>query len=229
MPGFFISKADASGNRIAAADKELTPGPGQVEYPHEAAGAVLETAEGRTIQQQVVQDGRRRTWVWRGYPAWLQGYKNLWTVIEPLRSRYRTEFGAATPYIYIKEDVTDELKRSVFYSGTATAASATTVTDSAQAWGVNALVGYVVELTQGSGAGEFRTIISNTATQVTTPAWSPTVPDTTTKYAIRGKVSDWFRARVLEVSRDIQSERFLTYEETRLVFVIDDPTFIILD
>lgn len=225
MPGFFISKADQNGARISAADRELTPGPGKVEYPHEPAGDLLNTVDGRVIQQQPIKDGRLRAWVWRGYPGWLQTYKSLWLALEPLRSRYRKEYGAATPYIYVKEDVTEELKRLVTYTGTATAASGTTLTDTTQNWTTNALIGYELEIVQGLGAGQIRTVASNTATVLTlTLPWS-VQPDTSSKYVVRGKVSDWFRARAIEVSRSVMSERLLTYEETRFVFVIDDPSF----
>lgn len=223
--GFHIAKADENGSRITASERELSPGPTLVEYPTDPLGQILETADGRAIQQQPSKDNRRRAWVWQGYPAWFQKYKDLWALLEPMRSRLRKEGGAATPYVYVKDDVTDELRRLVTVAGTATTATASTLTDSSQGWTTNAFIGYTIEIIQATGAGQIRTIQSNTGTQVTVaPTWTVT-PDATSKYTIRGKVSDWFRVRVLQCSKQVAPAKQVTYEEIRFSFVVDDPAF----
>lgn len=68
-------------------------------------------------------------------------------------------------------------------SGTATAGAATTLTDSGKVWTVNAWAGYVVRTTGGTGSGQERVIVSNTATVLTVATWT-TNPDATTTYAI---------------------------------------------
>ncbi len=69
-------------------------------------------------------------------------------------------------------------------SGTATAGAAGTLTDSTQAWTANAYSGFSVYLVGGQGVGQFRTIVSNTATALTvTPNWT-TAPNNTSAYKI---------------------------------------------
>lgn len=68
--------------------------------------------------------------------------------------------------------------------GTATAGSATTLTDSSKAWAVDAWVGYSLYITAGTGAGQQRVVRSNTATVLTlSTAWT-TNPDATSLYAV---------------------------------------------
>ena len=56
---------------------------------------------------------------------------------------------------------------NTFVNGTATAGGANTMTDAGAAWGVDALVGKILILTGGTGAGQTRWITANTATQIT--------------------------------------------------------------
>ncbi len=81
----------------------------------------------------------------------------------------------------------DALKRSNEPSvdtGRATAGGAATLTDTAKEWEVNQWLGQVVEITEGTAKGEFRNIISNTATVLTVaPGWT-VVPDNTSWYRI---------------------------------------------
>lgn len=61
------------------------------------------------------------------------------------------------------------------------------LTDALQTWTVDNLRGQLIELTGGTGSGQFMPIISNTATVVTVPGCWSVAPDATTTYAIR----DW--------------------------------------
>jgi hypothetical protein len=71
-------------------------------------------------------------------------------------------------------------------TGTATAGAASTLTDSGKTWTVNEFAGLSITITAGTGAGQVRTIASNTATVITvSTAWT-TNPDTTSQYAIEG-------------------------------------------
>jgi hypothetical protein len=76
-------------------------------------------------------------------------------------------------------------------SGTSTGSNdATHLYDTGRAWAVNAKVGGQVVIAQGTGAGQTRTILANTATGVTVaPAWG-TTPDATSTYTLtRGGTS----------------------------------------
>lgn len=77
----------------------------------------------------------------------------------------------------------DKWGQEVLYTGTATAAGAATLTDAAQTWTTDELVGKYVKITGGDGKGQVRVILSNTATVITVSQnWSsgdlPTVSST---------------------------------------------------
>ncbi len=68
--------------------------------------------------------------------------------------------------------------------GTATGGTATTLTDTSKSWTVNEWAGFTVTITAGTGSGQSRTVVSNTANALTvSPAWS-SPPDVTSVYSI---------------------------------------------
>jgi hypothetical protein len=69
----------------------------------------------------------------------------------------------------------------------ATAGSTTTLTDSTQAWTVNAFANKVVTIVAGTGAGQSAIITSNTTTALTFPALS-TAPDATSTYRVNNNL-----------------------------------------
>ena len=73
-----------------------------------------------------------------------------------------------------------------FATGTATAGAATTLTNSAKTWTVNQWTNSQVRIVSGTGAGQIRTIASNTATVLTVSAAWTTNPDATSVYSIEG-------------------------------------------
>lgn len=75
---------------------------------------------------------------------------------------------------------------AVFASGTATAGAATTITNSAKAWGTNMWANYQVRITEGTGKGQIRVISSNTGTDLTVSASWAVNPDATSVYSIEG-------------------------------------------
>jgi len=75
-----------------------------------------------------------------------------------------------------------------FATGTATAGGATTLTNSAKTWGTNMWANYQVLIKSGTGAGQIRTIASNTGTVLTVSAAWVTNPDATSVYAIEGNI-----------------------------------------
>lgn len=72
-----------------------------------------------------------------------------------------------------------------FATGTATSATSTTLVNSGKAWATNQWTNYQVRIVSGTGAGQIRTIASNTGTALTVAAWT-TTPDATSVYAIEG-------------------------------------------
>jgi hypothetical protein len=73
-----------------------------------------------------------------------------------------------------------------FASGTATAGGASTLTNSGKAWGTNMWANYQIRITAGTGAGQIRTIASNTGTVITTSAAWAVNPSTDSVYSIEG-------------------------------------------
>jgi hypothetical protein len=78
-----------------------------------------------------------------------------------------------------------------FDTGTATAGASTTLTCGSKNWPVNAWNNFEIRILSGTGAGQIRTIASNTATVVTVSAAWTTNPDATSIFGIFGN-SDFF-------------------------------------
>jgi hypothetical protein len=66
----------------------------------------------------------------------------------------------------------------------ATNTPTTTLTDSTQSWTTNQWANAQVKITSGTGAGQTRTIVSNTGTTLTLLTNWTTIPDSTSKYEI---------------------------------------------
>jgi hypothetical protein len=74
----------------------------------------------------------------------------------------------------------------VFATGTATAGGANTLTNAAKNWASNQWTNSQLRLTAGTGAGQIRTVASNTATTLTLSSPWSTAPDTTSQYSLEG-------------------------------------------
>jgi len=107
--GFWFAYADNTGAIDNGTVTELMPKPTAVEYPQEPRAAQRETA-GSVVVQYANNDNRLRHWIWRGYPGWFASYQGLWAQLETLPGLRRLEAGNATPYVYLKEDETGELR-----------------------------------------------------------------------------------------------------------------------
>lgn len=73
-----------------------------------------------------------------------------------------------------------------FVNGTATAGASTTLTDTSKTWPVNGWANAQVRILSGTGAGQIRTIASNTANVLTVSAAWTVNPDATSVYRIEG-------------------------------------------
>lgn len=73
-----------------------------------------------------------------------------------------------------------------FATGTATSGSTNTIVNSAKTWTVNQWTNYQIRITAGTGAGQIRTIASNTGTVITVSSNWGTNPDATSQYSIEG-------------------------------------------
>ena len=73
-----------------------------------------------------------------------------------------------------------------FATGTATAGGANTLTNSAKAWTTNQWTNSQIRITAGTGAGQIRTVASNTGTVITVSSNWGTNPDATSQYSLEG-------------------------------------------
>ena len=71
-----------------------------------------------------------------------------------------------------------------FATGTATSGGASTISNSAKSWATNQWSNHQIRITGGTGAGQIRTISSNTGTQITVGSAWTTTPDSTSDYSI---------------------------------------------
>jgi len=69
-------------------------------------------------------------------------------------------------------------------AGTATGATATTLSDTSKSWGTNAHQYKLLRITAGTGSGQLAWIASNTATSITIAGQWTTVPNATSAYSI---------------------------------------------
>jgi hypothetical protein len=71
-------------------------------------------------------------------------------------------------------------------AGTATGGTSSTIVDSVKSWSTDRWKNMSIYITSGTGAGQSRSVVSNTGTTLTiSPAWN-TNPDTTSTYKIQG-------------------------------------------
>lgn len=113
--------------------------------------------------------------------------RRLYNLNRPaLDLRFAEGSGSATKDISLNKSV------GVVYgtNGMVTAATSTTISDSAKSWAVNEWADESVTIIYGTGAGQTRTIVSNTVTDLTISAAWATTPDTTSAYSVTSK-KEW--------------------------------------
>jgi hypothetical protein len=73
-----------------------------------------------------------------------------------------------------------------FSTGTTTSAGVSTLTSSTKNWTTNQWTNYQIRITSGTGAGQIRTVASNTTTIITVSTNWTIQPDNTSNYSIEG-------------------------------------------
>lgn len=95
---------------------------------------------------------------------------------------------ASTQYPKMLQLIGRRYMFNVLYASTATAGAASTLTNSGSSLNVDALSGFYIETTGGTGSGQIRKILRNTATIITVDIPWTTTPDNTTTYRVRNYV-----------------------------------------
>lgn len=158
------------------------------------SGAYLSAGtSGADVQIQTAIDAIRLgtgAWSGEGVVVLAPGTFNIANPIRLYSGIQLIGSGMAATHVKLEADSCCDMVQHIgiyTVSGTATSGAAATLTDTTKAWGVNALAGKFIYLSGGTGAGQRRTIISNTATVITVSTgatnWSVS-PDSTTTYDI---------------------------------------------
>ena len=153
------------------------------------------------------EDGQNLTFVSPSGTAWSLAQVDLYYRLLADAPIYRPKFfvfrdstfmllnTGAAPKLYING-----------WRGKATSGTVVRITDTAQAWTVDELVGLTAYVRSGAGAGaaSYRTIASNDATSFTVSADWPAVTDTSTEYVILGS-NRWIEVTGTGLTADVTS------------------------
>lgn len=124
----------------------------------------------------------RRYYVWNGGTAASGSFKNY----DPLLGVWTTLNVTGGPTSFLTDGkLVSTPGKDIFASGTATSVTTTTIVNAAKTWTPNQWCNYQIRITAGTGIGQIRTIVSNTATALTVATWT-TTPDATSQYEITG-------------------------------------------
>lgn len=230
--GFWVSMADASGNKVTA-DTEIYPAPTRVDYPNAELGEAVETADGRVVFQVSSADPRRRAWIWNNYGPEILSYERQYQFLDSLKARYRYARGLS-PFIYVFDGTTRrlDLNRRVRI-GTPITVSGTSVTIPniaslvADGYLKNAVLEILPATTNSSPAVfERRTVLAaatttNTILTLNTAFSSNTLNNSTLLLSWSQPV--WWKVRVLDTTRELRTEGGPPrYTESKFQFVLDD-------
>ncbi|MFH1226845.1 MAG: hypothetical protein V1701_02940 [Planctomycetota bacterium] len=102
-------------------------------------------------------------------------------------------------------------------TGQATAGGALTLTDASKNWPVDAWQDLIIEITEGTGKGQIRKVVSNTATVITVDAAWVTIPDATSHYRIGlyGVVTGSFTMAIEDGKADVAGVGILTLTDNQ--------------
>jgi hypothetical protein len=227
--GYWVAPATTAGSK-SSVETQLYPYPTTVEYPWQDIGNIQETADGRVVVQRSTHDGRRHTWTWSNYGSEVLPYERQYHMLRSLRARDRQTLGQS-PYIYVYDGTADgmQLRRSILFTNAAISGTTVSIPDLSGVVHTSALGNSWLEIlpaTGGSSAAYERrrvTAASNTSLTLEDSFSSDTLNNSDILLTWQQPV--WFRARVVEVTREIRSEGgAVRYSSSRLVFVVDDTS-----
>ena len=111
------------------------------------------------------------------------------TNVQAAIDEHQADKATLTDYAHVQTGVISLTLLVLSDSGTASAGAATTLTDSTKTWTVNAYTDQRVTITGGTGEGQSKYIVSNTATELTVDSAWTTNPDATSEYEISAWVA----------------------------------------
>jgi len=226
--GFWVAMADLAGAKTSL-ETQLNPAPTRVEYPNAELGDMVETADGRVVVQASSRDPRRRVWVWNNFGPEVVTYERQYRWLHQLSSRVRLSLGLS-PYIYVLDGTTNLLNRRRTHTTLATVTGTSTVYNLTTALS-NVAVEYlkhatvdVLPATSGGSTAPYerRSVVSATTGQITLDQ-ALTQPLLASQLLITWTEPAWWKARILDTTRDLREEGGRPrYSTSRFMFVIDE-------
>lgn len=105
---FYVCPALANGDRDVGAEIILFPNPTYVEYGDRLRFEIVES-EARAIKQFSDTNPREKKWVWVNYRIHVPRYESQYQTLFSMQEHVRVEIASGSPYVYLKETVTDML------------------------------------------------------------------------------------------------------------------------
>lgn len=161
-------------------------------------GKAVSTAKMANVEQNGTATAGSTTTLTDSTKAWVvDEFKNHWVLIVDgtgegqmvkIVSNTATQltFGALATGLDATSVYQISGSKPAFASGLATAGAGSTMTNGAKSWTTNQWTNYQVRIVSGTGAGQIRTIASNTGTVLTVSSAWGTNPDSTSVYVIEG-------------------------------------------
>lgn len=230
--GFWVSMADANGNKLAP-ETEIYPAPTRTDYPGQELGEAVETADGRVVYQVSNNDPRRRAWIWNNYGPEITTYERQYRFLESLKSRYRYARGLS-PFVYVFDGTTQRLNANRrLRIGTPITLAGTQITipnvsaKVADAYLAGAVLEVLPAVTSSSTAAFERRTVLTAVTSTNTVLTLDTAFSTNTRgnslLLLSWSQPVWWKVRVLDTSRELRTDGGPPrYTESRFQFVLDD-------
>lgn len=110
--GFHFAYATSAGLINSGSMTDLHPHPVTVDYPSTFEKTTLKSKDGNAIIQRGSVDTRTRKWVWPAVTLTTPRYAKLFETLLTLQVSVR-ERSSASPWVYLKEDVTNNFNKLV--------------------------------------------------------------------------------------------------------------------
>lgn len=229
LNGFYIAMADAAGAKTAR-ETRLNPAPVRVEYPNQALGDLIETADGRVVVQVSNKDPRRRSWQWANMGPEMVVAERQHRWLQQLVARTRQSL-SLPPFVYVYDGVTGlmNVNRSLTITPSSLSGDRLTITvptTASQVYAPNLVNGVVEVLNNPSGGSAFpyerRSIVSATSTTLVLDAALSGVLGTS-QIIVTWSEPAWWKARILDTTRELRTEGGPPrYTTSLLTFVIEE-------
>jgi hypothetical protein len=216
--------SDASGQK-AGPEVKLHPAPTRVEYPSNALGETIDTADGRVIVQVSNRDPRRRSWIWSNFGPEMSIYERQHRWLQDLLSRRRLALGLP-PHIYVCDNITGLLNQERAHTTNVSQMQGALLTVPSLPVSVSPsqLVGAVVEVLPGGSAAPFerRSVLQATNTTLLLDQ-ALSAPLSGSQIILAWSEPVWWKVRVLDPTRELRGDGgSVRYSNSRFVFVIDE-------